>query len=78
MTTIRLHREVLKWGNAYGIRITKKEAHRLGVKERSPVDLEIRTEEPRFDPKRFRFVDLGKDASRRHNEIASEGADAGR
>ncbi len=78
MGKVRFRRKILRWGNGYGIRLTKAEAERLGATEKTVVDVEIEAEPPRFDPTRFRFVPMGPDASRRHTELAAEAADAGR
>lgn len=42
LMSVHLRRRLLKWGNGYGVRITKKEAMRLGLKPGSELDLEIR------------------------------------
>lgn len=78
MGKIRFRRKILRWGNGYGIRLTKTEAERLGAGAKAVVDVEIRSEPPRFDPATFRFVAMGPDASKRHTELAAEAADAGR
>lgn len=38
---MRTNAKVLKWGNSYGIRITKAEAERLGVEAGDEVLLEV-------------------------------------
>ncbi len=39
---VHLRRRLLKWGNGYGVRITKTEATRLGLRPGSELDMEIR------------------------------------
>jgi antitoxin component of MazEF toxin-antitoxin module len=38
---MHLRRRLLKWGNGYGIRITKKEAQQLGVKAGNELDVKV-------------------------------------
>lgn len=76
MDSIRVHRRLLKWGNAYGLRLTREEAKRLGVREKDPVMAEVRPETRTLDPSRLHLVDLGPEASRRHRKLAREASDA--
>lgn len=76
MESVRIRRRLLKWGNAYGVRITRAEARRLGLQEKDPMVVEVRPQKSTLDPSRLHMVDLGPDASRRHREWAREAADA--
>jgi hypothetical protein len=39
---MHVRRRVTEWGNGYGIRITKAEARKLGIRAGDVVDLEVR------------------------------------
>lgn len=77
MPRVRLQRGLLKWGNAYGIRITRAEAERLDVKEKSPLIIDIQTDPPRIDLARITVMHLGgPDLSANHTQLAEDAADA--
>lgn len=78
MAAVRFQREVVRWGNGDGIRLTKAEAGRLNVKAHTAVDVEVRTEPPRFDPQKFKVERWGGKMRQRHTELAAEATDAGR
>lgn len=42
--TARIRRRLTEWGNGYGIRLTKAEARKLGLKAGDTVDVEVRGE----------------------------------
>lgn len=72
MESIRLHRRLLRWGNAFGLRVTRREAQQLGAGEKDPVSADLRVEAQALDPSRLHLVDLGPEASQRHREWARE------
>lgn len=77
MDCLRLDRRVLRWGNAYGLRITKAEAEALGVEEGQFVHADVRVEMPRIDLSKITVMRLGStDFSATHTELAGEEADA--
>ena len=77
MDCLRLNRRVLRWGNAYGLRITKAEAEALGLAEGQLVHADVRVEMPPIDLSKIKVMLLGgPDFSAKHTELASEDADA--
>lgn len=77
MDSLRIRRRLVKWGNAYGIRLTRKEVDQLGLHEKDPVDVEVRPESEGIQVDRLTRLRLGRAASVRHDEWAKEAADAG-
>lgn len=77
MTGLRLRRRLLKWGNAYGIRVTREEARRLRAREKDLLDVEVVNPDEPVDVARFPVFHLGRDARARHDEVSQEAADAG-
>lgn len=77
MAELRVRRRLLKWGNAYGIRVTKEDARRLGATEKDTVEVEIAKAEPRVDVAQLPVFHLGRDARSKHDEVSREAADAG-
>ena len=39
--TVDIERRLLRWGNGFGLRITKEEASRLGVEAGSPIHANV-------------------------------------
>jgi hypothetical protein len=77
MDCLRLDRRVLRWGNAYGLRITKAEAEALGVEEGQLVHADVRVELPPLDLSKIKVMHLGgPEFSAKHTELANEEADA--
>lgn len=77
MGSIRFRRRIVKWGNGYGIPVTRAEVEQLGGPANDSVEVEIRTATSRLDVSALHMVDLGRDASERHTELAERSADAG-
>jgi hypothetical protein len=69
------HKRVLRWGNSFGIRLTRKDLDRLGIQEDDEVDLSIEPCRPQVDWDKLPTLSLGGDASARHDEIIFEGLD---
>lgn len=78
MDRLRIRRRLVKWGNAYGIRVTRKEAERLGLHEKDTVAVEVWPDVERIQVDRLTTMRLGRGASARHDEWAHEAADADR
>lgn len=76
MAKVRFRRKILRWGNGYGIRLTKAEAERLGATQRTEVDVEVRPTHRGIDISSLTFLDLGGDLRRRHDDLAGPAADA--
>lgn len=72
-----LHKRVLKWGNSYGIRLTKADLERLGLREDDEVDVGLEPAPPEIDWASIEFLRLGSELAKRgsldHDEIAYEG-----
>lgn len=61
--------KVLRWGNSYGIRISKQDAKQAGLREGEEVVIEIKGRaQKKFDPSVLRSFDLGGLASV-HDEV---------
>lgn len=62
--------KVLRWGNSYGIRISKEDAEREGLREGQEVVLEIKAK-PRkeIDISHLPSFDMGGDLADRHDEV---------
>lgn len=74
-----LHGRILRWGNSYGVRITKAEAERLGLHEGDDVDLLV--QEAHGDVPEIPTFDLGglaDDHDRLFGEAAARDLDEGR
>lgn len=62
--------KILRWGNSFGIRLSKQEAQREGLAPGQEVDVEIRPRPVRkIDLSHLRKFDLGGDLSVRHDEF---------
>ncbi|MFA5862832.1 MAG: AbrB/MazE/SpoVT family DNA-binding domain-containing protein [Candidatus Thermoplasmatota archaeon] len=57
--TARVRRRLTEWGNGYGIRITKAEARKLGLRAGDTVDVEVQGEVAPNDVKRLPTFRLG-------------------
>lgn len=44
---IHVRRALTKWGNGWGLRLTKKEVERLGAKPGEPVEADFKAQPPR-------------------------------
>jgi antitoxin component of MazEF toxin-antitoxin module len=61
--------KILRWGNSYGIRISKKEAEREGLREGQEVVIEIKAKPgEKIDVSWLRPMDLGGLADH-HDEV---------
>lgn len=78
MASVRIQRRLLRWGNAYGIRLTKEDARRLGAKENPTLEVEIRTHPEPLEPDDLPALHLSRDVVRRHDELIGEGLRADR
>lgn len=62
--------KVLRWGNSYGIRISKQAAEREGLREGAEVVVEVRAKPgERIDLSGLRTFRLGGELSARHDEV---------
>lgn len=62
--------KVLKWGNSYGIRLSKEEAERAGLKPGDEVVVEVKAREGQtIDLSDLPGFDLGGDLAERHDEV---------
>lgn len=68
-----LHKRVLKWGNSFGIRLTRADLEELGIREDSEVDVNLELCKPNVDWDRLPDLGLPRDASTRHDEIIGQG-----
>lgn len=71
MGSLSLRRRLIKWGHGYGIRVTRGEAGRLGLREKSAVNVRVEPATGRLNLADFHLVPIGRDASRRHEQIAA-------
>lgn len=76
MGLVHGRKRVLRWGNGYGIRLTKADMERLGIHEKQEVDVTLEPAAGRIDLSDFPFLRLGGDARARHDELAAEAAHA--
>ncbi|MBI4392219.1 MAG: hypothetical protein HY556_00275 [Euryarchaeota archaeon] len=62
--------KVLKWGNSYGLRITKEEARKAGLREGQEVVVEIKVRPTgKVDLSHIRAFNLGGDLADHHDEV---------
>ena len=76
MTEAILHGKALAWGGSIGIRISKSEAERLGIRVGQELDLKVLPSTYRLDTSHFHtFHDgIGADEHNRlHGEAVSKG-----
>lgn len=59
--SLTIRRRISRWGNSFGIRVTKKEAARLGVKEGEEVELELFEPRNESELDRLALFDFGGD-----------------
>ena len=55
-------KRILRWGNSYGIRLTKAEVEALGLHEGDGVRVEVKPRHPKIDWDTFPGLDLGPDS----------------
>ncbi|HUR70158.1 MAG TPA: AbrB/MazE/SpoVT family DNA-binding domain-containing protein [Candidatus Thermoplasmatota archaeon] len=72
----KIRRRLTEWGNGYGIRLTKAEAKKLGLRAGDTVDVELRGSPAPNDVARLPALHLG--GTYDIDEIVEEEADAGR
>lgn len=63
--------KLLRWGNSFGIRISKADAERLGVPG-TEIIVRAATTPGKVDLSHIRFLDLGGDLSTRHDEYLAD------
>lgn len=62
--------KVLRWGNSFGLRISKAEAERMGLVEGQEVVVEVKVKPgQRIDLSHLHAFDLGGDLSVHHDEV---------
>lgn len=76
MGEILVHRKIVPWGNGYGIRLSKAELARLGLRPREEAEVLVRGERKGLDVSRIRTLHLGGNGSLRHDDIIGEGLHA--
>lgn len=65
--------KVLKWGNSYGIRLSKDDVEREGLKPGDEVVVEVRVKPGEtVDLSDLPGFDLGGDLADRHDEVLAE------
>jgi antitoxin component of MazEF toxin-antitoxin module len=69
---------LLRWGNSFGIRLSKADVERLHLAPGQPVRILVEEDLPALDPRDLPRFDLGGDAADRHDELFGfpEGDDA--
>ncbi|MBW3583779.1 MAG: hypothetical protein KY455_11825 [Euryarchaeota archaeon] len=72
-----LHKRILRWGNSYGIRLTRDDLDALGMHPDDQVDIIVERCTPTVDWDHLPSLSLGPDASTRHDQIIAEGLDEG-
>jgi hypothetical protein len=77
MGEIQVHRRIVPWGNGYGIRLSRSELDRLGLRPRDEAEVTIRGERSGLDLSKIHAIDLGPDASETHDDILGEGLRGG-
>lgn len=60
--------KLLRWGNSYGLRLTKRDVERLGLHEGSQVDVSLLEKQDRIEAPHYTFAG-GRDGSRNHDEV---------
>lgn len=66
-----VHAKALEWGGSIGIRISRKEAERLGIRPGQEIDLKILPADHRLDVSHFHTFSDGRGA-RDHDRILGE------
>lgn len=67
-----LHAKAIPWGGSIGLRISRAEAKRLGIKEGQEIDLKVMTKKDRLDVSHFPTFNDGGVAARDHDRILGE------
>ena len=74
MPRVMLRAKLLKWGNSYGVRISKSDVDRLGVRVGDELDVEVLPKRTRVDLSFLRtFRDGGAGAD--HDRILDDAAE---
>lgn len=74
MGEIQVNRRILAWGNGYGIRLTKADLERLGLRPHDEAEVVVRGERKGLDLAKVQFLRLGG-GSKHHDEIIGAGLD---
>lgn len=62
--------KVLKWGNSYGLRLSKDEVEEMGLQEGQEVVVEIKSKPgEKVDLSHLRTFNLGGSLARDHDEV---------
>ena len=64
--------KLLRWGNSYGIRISKADFERLGVTPGTEVSVTAAGQPGRIDLSHIEFLHLGEDLSVNHDRYLAE------
>lgn len=75
MSTVALEGRLLRWGNSFGLRISRHDVERLRL--RADQEVQVRIDISPARPIRARDAhtfDLGGDAADRHDELAARAA----
>lgn len=70
---IRVRKRILRWGNSYGLRLTRKELEGTALREGVEVEVELRPRSPPVAWDRLPQFRLGRNASREIDEVLAEG-----
>lgn len=72
MPALHLRRRPLKWGNGYGIRLTRSEMERLGTDPETPLELEVRPGALPVDVSKLHVIEGRKTGSVAHTALSAE------
>lgn len=76
MARIRVQRKILRWGNGFGIRLTKADLQKLQLRAGSEAQVTVSGEAQRVDLTHLRWFRDEPDVGRRHDELLGEALDA--
>jgi hypothetical protein len=74
MSLVELRGKVLRWGNSFGLRLSKRDLERLHIQPGSEIPVLVTTPGEPMDPMDAPTFHLGGQAARDHDELFGKGA----
>jgi antitoxin component of MazEF toxin-antitoxin module len=72
MSYVAVKARLLKWGNSFGLRLSRRDVERLGLEPDKEIEVHVETSPRQTRVEDLPTFDLGRDAADRHDELFAE------